>query len=330
MAAAAEPWEEQVRSLVEATGAAPEACLAALNACGGSAEEAAAQLLGLSGGEEGAEEGSEAEESHRSGAPVVSANVAASVSPAGAEESGLPSDAQVTRLMEATGRSLHECRTALVAHSHNIDAAAGYLLLLPEGPTRSLDEVGMADRFHAEATAIREVSEITREAELHLSSATSAGGARQCEEEELDPGEAMMAAHVAEVTGHSFGECRRALDSYNGLADAAVVSLLGLAQAADAAEADEQSGLCMSTVEVGLPRAGPNASIVDFLGSSQGQIGSDPFAGVDATEVNAGLLMGQHATLESYDAADETSEDIAIPSPKRRRASQEEFGTIDE
>lgn len=316
-----EDQEEALRRLEEYSGATPDACLAALLASGGCVDEAAEQLLLAP---DGAGNDSHTENPPRDGPRGNSSETVQASSSAGIDEAVVSE--RVSRLVEATGRSVQQCREALLARRCDIEAAVDDLLLQDTDP---------APLSNTEAVA--------SEAEPHGGS-VDAGGVEPGTDadDSLDPGEDMMANHVAAITGRSFTESRRALLACGGLADTAVLSLLG----AGMPEADEQQGSRLSgdatdateaaiAAEVGAdfdsdagsspasPETAPG--INELIGAEQDNSG-DSFAGCDATEVNSDDLLRWQRRRSAAGVAPSPVDiggDGTTSPAKRRRSSDE-------
>mmetsp|Transcript_107499 Transcript_107499/g.213479 ORF Transcript_107499/g.213479 Transcript_107499/m.213479 type:complete len:324 (+) Transcript_107499:94-1065(+) len=272
-----EDQEESLRRLEEATGATPDACLAALLASGGCVDEAAEHLLLPS---DEADNVSHTENDQRDGPEGNSAETVQAAGSGAVIDEELLGE-QVVRLAEATGRSVQQCRETLVARGNDIEAAVDDLL--GQATDRALSSNAEAEPHGGNVD------------QEDLEPGTDA-------DDSPDPGEAMMADHVARVTGRSLTECRRALEACGGLADTAVLSLLG----AGVPEADDHPGSAVDRAEavlaaevaadsdsdIGSSPASPEAAtgIADLLGPGHDDI-ADLYAGVRATEVNADELL---------------------------------------
>jgi len=242
---------------------------------------------------------------------------------ASAEASDQSEDQQVSQLAEATGRSVQLCREALLARGSDIEAAVDDLL-----------------RQDTDRAPLSNTEAVSSKTEPHGGSVDADGLEPGTDaDSNLDPGEAMMADHVATVTGCSFTESRRALVACGGLADSAVLALLG----AGMPEADEWQGSRLNgdateaaiaeqvsadfDSNAGSLPASPETApgIAELIGAEQDSSG-DPFAGCAATEVNADELLRwqrrRSATAMAPSPMDSDENGTTLPA-KRRRSSDD-------
>jgi len=244
------PTDAEVRTLTEATGRPSDECYAALLQYGG-LEEAAIRLL-EDGGDGDGEQEPEAEQGGggpgalaaskgqppstgggggRGGGGTVSSTMAQVMAYEQNEEKHVEISLEDARaLVEATGRSLESCREALEAQGGRVDAAAEYLLGLPESGGDSGGSSSSSSSSSSPASRSSYVGSPPQEAKATAvagdgceAAALAAGGEEKSGEEELG-----AARRLAEMCERPLEECLEALRAAGGRAEEAAGRLLGL------------------------------------------------------------------------------------------------------